>query len=240
MAEEWKGWWGAQLQKETRDKHKDGLLGLKGKQLGEVFDDYFASKGRLENAVVFPERDAKPEEIDAFLARMGIPKSAEEYGLDPKKMPGPETDGDKAVAAKAMAEFFRSAGLSRGQAAKTYGKFCDIIKSAHEAEAARKKSMADTFEDRLLKAAGSGEAAAETKEYFKRALVALGDKALVQELGQSGMLYSTAFVRGLSKIWKAANAEPVIPQAGQGAGETKKDALPKGDAFSKQYGDRRK
>jgi hypothetical protein len=212
---------------------------LKGKQLGEVFDDYFASKGRLENAVVFPERDAKPEEIDAFLARMGIPKSAEEYGLDPKKIPGPETDGDKKAAAMSMAEFFRSAGLSRGQAAKTYGKFCEIIKTAHEAEAARKKSLAETFEDRLAKDAGGREAAAETKEYFKRALVALGDKTLVQELGQSGMLYSTAFVTGLSRIWKAANAEPVIPQAGPAGNETKKDALPKSDAFAKQYGNRR-
>jgi hypothetical protein len=228
------------LQKETRDKHKDGLLGLKGKQLGEVFDDYFSTKGKLENAVVFPERDAKPEEIDAFLAKMGIPKSAEEYGLDPKKMPGPETDGDKAAAAKSLAEFFRSAGLSRGQGGRMFDKFCGIIKSAYEADAARKKSLAETFDARLVKEAGDGKSAAETKEYFKRALVALGDKTLVQELGQSGMLYSTAFVTGLSRIWKAANAEPVIPQAGRGANETAKDALPKGDAFSKQYGDRRK
>jgi hypothetical protein len=228
------------LQKETRDKHKDGLLGLKGKQLGEVFDDYFASKGRLENAIVFPEKDAKPEEVDAFLAKMGIPKSAEEYGLDPKKMAGPETDGDKANAAKALAEFFRSAGLTRGQGARMFDKFCGIVKSAHETEAARKKALADSFEDRLRKDAGGVKEADETKEYFKRAMVALGDKGLVQELGQSGMLYSTAFVRGLASIWKSANGEPPIPQAGPGRSETAKDALPKGDAFAKQYGDRRK
>jgi ribosome-binding protein aMBF1 (putative translation factor) len=213
---------------------------LKGKQLGEVFDDYFSAKGKLQNAIMFPEKDAKPEEVKAFLSKMGIPLAAEEYGLDPKKMPGMETEAEKAAAAKSMAEFFRSAGLTKGQGEKTFGKFCEIIKSAYEAEGARRKSLADTFNDRLLKETGSAEASAETAEYFKRALVALGDKALVQELDKTGMLYSTAFVRGLAAIWKTARAEPPLPQAGPGRNEQVKDALPKGDAFNNAYGSRRK
>jgi hypothetical protein len=91
----------------------------------------------------------------------------------------------------------------------------------------------------LKKDIGDEKAATETKEYFKRALIALGDKQLVQELNQSGLLYSTAFVRGLADIWKAGNQEPPIVQGTGAKGESTKDALPKGDEFAKRYGSRR-
>ena len=239
MGEEFKGWWGAQLTKETREKHKDALLGLKGKQLGEVFDDYFSGRAKLQNAVVFPREDATPEEIDDFLKRMDIPKTPEEYGIDPKLIPDPVTNEDKAAAAKGLADFFKSIGLTKNQAKQMYGQYVGIIKNMSEAEATRQKTLADTFEDRLLKDIGDEKTATETKEYFKRALIALGDKELVQELSQSGMLYSTAFVRGLADVFKAGNQEPPIPQAGPGIEETKKDALPKSDEFNKHYGKRR-
>jgi hypothetical protein len=240
IGEEWKGWWAAQLQKETRDKHKDDLLKLKGKQIGEVFDDYFSSRAKLQNAVVFPGQNATPEEIDAFLQRMDIPKTAGEYGLDPKMIPSSDTDEAKATAAKGLADFFKSIGLTKNQAKKMYEQYAGIIKSVSEAGALRQKSLADTFEERLLQDAGDEQAATETKEYFKRALIALGDKQLVQELNQSGMMYSTAFVRGLADIWKAGNQEPPIVQGSGGRNETMKDALPKGDEFNKHYGSRRK
>ncbi|MDR2095877.1 MAG: hypothetical protein LBP76_10235 [Treponema sp.] len=239
VPDEWKGWWAGQLSKETREKHKDNLMGLKGKQLGEVFDDFFDNRAKLQNAVVFPGKDAKPEEIEAFLKRMDIPKTAGEYGLDPKLIPGQDKDEAKAEAAKEMADFFKSIGLTKGQAAKIYGQYAGIIKSVSEAGPARRQALADTFEERLLKDTGDEKAATETKEYFKRALIALGDKQLVQELNQSGVLYSTAFVRGLADIWKAGNQEPPIVQGAGGKNETAKDALPKGDAFAQRYGSRR-
>jgi len=212
---------------------------LKGKQLGEVFDDYFSNRSKLENAVVFPGKDAPAEEIDAFLKRMDIPKTAEEYGLDAKKIPSLVTDEDKATAAKGLADFFKNIGLTKKQASKMYEQYIGIIKSASEAEAKRQKALADTFEERLLKDLGDEKTTTETKEYFKRVLIALGDKQLVQELSQSGMLYSTAFVRGLAGIWKAGNQEPPIPQAGPGKPENQKDPLPKGDQFNQHYGSRR-
>jgi hypothetical protein len=239
IGEEWKGWWAAQLQKETREKHKDSLLALKGKTIGDVFDDYFDGKARLQNAVVFPGKDAPPEEIEAFLKRMDIPKTADEYGLDPKAILSPDTDEVKAEAAKGLAGFFKSIGLTRNQAKNVYEQYAGIVKGISEAGAARQKALADTFEERMLKEAGGDEkAATETKEYYKRALIALGDKQLVQELSQSGMMYSTAFARGLADIWKAGNQEPPIVQGSGGNGETK-DALPKGDEFNKRYGSRR-
>jgi hypothetical protein len=239
IGEEWKGWWGAQLTKETREKHKEALLQLKGKQIGEVLDDYFGSQTKLQNAVTFPGKDAAPEEVEAFLKRMDIPNTADEYGLDPKAIPSPDTDEVKAEAVKGLAGFFKSIGLTRNQAKQMYERYTGIVKSISEAGATRLKDLSDTFEERLRKEAGDEKAATETKEYYKRALIALGDKQLVQELAQSGMMYSTAFVRGLADIWKAGNQEPPIVQGSGSNSETTKDALPKGDAFTKRYGNRR-
>ena len=171
---------------------------------------------------------------------MDIPKTPEEYGIDPKQIPGQDTDETKAAAAKSLADFFKSIGLTKGQSKKMFAQYVGIIKSVSEAGVMRQKALADTFEERLLKDIGDEKTATETKEYFKRALIALGDKQLVQELNQSGMLFSTAFVRGMADIWKAWNKEPPIPQAGPGKPETQKDALPKSDQFNQQYGNRRK
>ncbi|MDR0586191.1 MAG: hypothetical protein LBG26_03025 [Treponema sp.] len=239
VSEEWKGWWAGQLQKETREKHKDALLGLKGKSLGEVFDDYFSGRAKLQNAVVFPGKDATPEEIETFLKRMDIPKTADEYGLDPKMIPSPDTDERKAEAAKELSGFFRSIGLTKGQAKQMYERYVGIVKNVNEAVVSRQNALTDTFEERLLKDIGDEKTAAETKEYFKRALIALGDKQLVQELNQSGMMYSTAFVRGLADIWKAGNQEPPIVQGSNSREEKQKDALPKGTQFQERYGNRR-
>jgi hypothetical protein len=172
---------------------------------------------------------------------MDIPKAPEEYGIDPKLIPGPDTGEAKAAAAKGLSDFFKSIGLTKNQAKQMFAQYVGIIKSVSEAGAARQKALADTFEERLLKDIGGDEkAATETKEYFKRALIALGDKQLVQELSQSGMLYSTAFVRGMADIWKAGNKEPPMPQAGPGKPDAQKDALPKSDQFNQRYGSRTK
>ena len=209
---------------------------LKGKQMGDVLDDYFAGKTKFKDAIIFPAKDAKPEEIDAFLKRMNIPKSAEDYKLDPKLIPGSEADEAKTTATKGLAEFFKSIGLTHTQAKKMFEQYAGIIKGASDAETARRKALADSFDERLTKEIGDEKTATETKEYFKRALIALGDKQLVQELKDSGMLYSPAFVRGMADIFKAGNQEPPIPQAGSGRDAPKKDALPKSKQFDERYG----
>jgi hypothetical protein len=189
---------------------------------------------------VFPGKDATPEELDAFLKRMDIPKTAEEYGLDGKLIPGTDTNETKAAAAKGLADFFKGIGLTKTQSKKMFEQYVSIVKEVSEAGANRQKALADSFDERLSKDIGDEKTTTETKEYFKRALVALGDKQLVTELNQSGMLYSTAFVRGLADLFRAGNSEPPMPQAGPGRESPQKDALPKSDQFQKQYGSRRK
>jgi len=204
--------------------------------MGEVLDDYFSNKTKLKDAFILPGKDAAPEEIDAFLKRMDIPKSAEEYKLNAKLIPGKETTDTKEAAAKSMADFFKSISLTKNQASKVYEQFAGIIKGANEAEAVKQKALVDSFEERLLKDLGDEKNATETKEYFKRALIALGDKKLVQELKDSGMLYSTSLVKALADIWKAGNTDAPIPQGSIGRDGKTKEALPKSDQFIQKYG----
>jgi hypothetical protein len=237
--DEWKGTWVSQLSKETREKHKDGFTELKGKQLSEVFDEFFNNRSKLKNAVVFPGKDAAPEEFDEFLKRMDIPKTAEEYGIDGKIIPGDIPDEQRIEAANNLASFFKSIALTKGQAKKVYNQYLDMIKQINEAPQIRSKALAESFEERLTKELGNNKDVTETKEYFKRALVALGDKQFVKELNDTGLLYSTAFVRGLVDIWKSGNQEPPIPQVAVTKGEEIKDALPKSDQFNQRYGGRK-
>jgi hypothetical protein len=237
--EEWKGWWGAQLSKETRDRHKDRLLGLKGKQLGEVFDEYFSNADRLKAAVVFPGRDAKPEEVAAFLQKMDIPATADGYALDAKLVPA-GTDEQRGQAAAEIAAVIHRNGLTKKQGQAIFAEYTKMLAGIRQNAEAQRKEQAATFEARLLQATGGEKEAGETREYFKRALVALGDKELVGKLEATGMLYDTSLVRAFADIWKSGNKEPPIPGGAGGGDEKKTGAMPMSDEFNRIYGDRRK
>jgi hypothetical protein len=237
-AEEWKGWWAAQLNKETRDKHKDRLLELKGKQLGEVFDDYFSNADKLKGAVIFPGKDAGPEEVGEFLKRMDIPATADGYGLDAKLVPA-DTDEQRVQAAAEIAGILHRNGLTKKQGQDIFTEYAKMLGGIGRDIEARREEQAATFEARLLQETGDEKKAAETREYFKRALVALGDKGLVEKLDKTGMLYDTSLVRAFADIWKAGNQEPPIPGGTGGGEENKPGALPMGDEFKKRYGERR-
>ena len=104
------------------------MLKLKGKQIGEVFDEYFSNEAKLKSAVVFPGKNATQEEVDAFLKRMDIPKTADDYKLNAKLIPGAETDEVKTTAAKGLADFFQSIGLTKSQAEKMFQQYVGIVK----------------------------------------------------------------------------------------------------------------
>jgi hypothetical protein len=236
---EWSGWWGAQLSKETRDKHKDRLIGLKGKQLGEVFDEYFSNADTLKTAVVFPGKDAKPEEVAEFLKRMDIPAAADGYGLDAKLMPA-GTDEQRAEAAADIAALVHRNGLTKRQGQAIFAEYAKMIDGVQKNIEAQRKEQAATFEARLIQDTGGEKAASQTREYFKRALVALGDKALVGKLEKTGMLYDTSLVRAIADIWRAGHEEPPIPAGAEGGGKKPAGALPVSEQFNQIYGERRK
>jgi hypothetical protein len=239
VPEEWRGWWGSQLPKETRDKHRERLLALKGKRMAEVFDDYFAAGDRIKDAVFFPGRDAKPEEIDAFLTRMNIPKSAGEYGLDGGRLPKDWTAEARKETVEVIAEACKRNGLTLRQGNAVYDMYLAHMKDINGRAEARREGLKDTFEKRLIEECGDERTAQETREYFKRALVALADKKFIKELTESGLFYSPTAVRAIADMWKAGNSEPPVMTAGGGKDERRGDGgLPKSAEFAEKYGRR--
>jgi hypothetical protein len=239
VEEEWRGWWGSQLPKETREKHRDRLLALKGKRMAEVFDDYFSSGDRLKEAVFFPGKDAKPEEIDSFLARMNIPKTAGEYRLNAGRLPEDWTAEAKKETVEVIAEACKRNGLTLRQGNAVYDLYLTHMKDINARTAARRETMKETFDRRLEEECGDEKAAAETREYFKRALVGLADKRFIKELTDSGLFYSPTAVRAIADMWKAGNGEPPVMSAGGGKDEKRGDGgLPKSAEFAERYGRR--
>jgi hypothetical protein len=180
-----------------------------------VLGEHFANTEKLKAAVVFPGKDAKPEEVAAFLQKMGIPAGAEGYGLDAKLIPA-ETGEQRGQAAKEIAAVIHRNGLTKKQGQAIFAEYAKMLAGIGQNAEARRKELAATFDERLLKDARDEKAATETREYFKRALVALGDKALVEKLSMTGMLYDTTLVKAFSDIWKAGNREPPMPESGSG------------------------
>jgi hypothetical protein len=233
----YKATWLSQLSKETREKHKERLDGLKEKRIGEVLDEYFTNSETLDKrAIVFPGKDAKPEEIETFLKRMDIPGKPEDYRLDHKLMPGDE----KGELTREMAARFGKLGLTRKQGAGVFSEVAALVKTGQELQAAQRKAEAESFDERLSRDEGGEEQAKATREWFKRYLVSLGDKELVNSIKDSGLLYNTRFARSMADYHRVAMEElPVVHGGRTGKAGGGNGALQYNQDFYDKYGGKR-
>jgi hypothetical protein len=231
-ADPWKGTWLAQLPKETRIKHKDLLEQLKDKHLSDLLEEYASSRNMLDRAIIMPDKhNAKPEEIDAFLAKLDIPKTADGYGLE-------RTRGVDPAFAREAADRMLKIGLTRKQGAQVFAELLSLAAAGNSQQQAAKKAIASSFDGRLTEDLGNNKAKAdETFEYFKRWMVGLKNKELCKDLADSGMIYNTHFVRAMAAQYQAANREPPLPEGARGIpAERPAEGLPKGKAFQDTYG----
>jgi hypothetical protein len=207
----YKGTWLSQLSKETRDKHRDQLEGIKGKHIGEVLDEYFTNRETLDKrAIVFPGKDAKPEEVDEFLKKMDIPKKLEGYGFDPKGIPA-DPDGSFT---KYLGEQCLKSALTRKQGKQMYQCLADFAQATLNMNESQKKESAASFEKRLAEEhSGDEKATKETQEWYKRFMVSAG-KGVAKDLMDSGLAYNTKFAKHIAAVQKAAMAEPPLPHGG--------------------------
>lgn len=114
--------------KETTARWTDTLTdeSLKGskslakfKTAEDLAKSYIALEGRLGGSVAIPGKDAKPEEVEAFLDRLGRPKSEVDYELTPpEKMPEGIEYNDEMEADFRLAA--HKAGLTQTQAQGLY------------------------------------------------------------------------------------------------------------------------
>jgi hypothetical protein len=229
----WKGTWIAQLPQEAREKHKDRLMGLKGKHLAEVLDEHFSQADRMQGAIIPPGTDAAPEEVKAFLQKMGIPENPEGYELDSKLIG--DTDGNFT---KTFADNLARIGLTKKQGQMVYAQIAALYKTGQEGQKKLRSEIEGSFERRLKEDFAGDEAkAAETKDWFKRWMVSLADKQLVRDLADSGIAFNTTFAKTMAETHRKHTAEmPYI--GGRDGAKENPGAFQVSPQFEERYGRR--
>jgi hypothetical protein len=231
-----KGWWASQLPDETREKHRDRLLALKDRGLGDVMDDYFGARESLERAIVPPGKGAKPEEVKAFLKKMDIPETPEGYNFKPEALDGSGEETKKF--AGDFAQAVHKMGLTRKQGAQVFAEIAVLEKTGIARMQAAQKAIAESFDQRLAgHLGGDGEKAKEAKEYFKRFIVSLRDKDLAAELKSTGILYSPRFAAAMAAYHRAASEEPQSPGSGRPGHQKSGGGLGYSDQWKQAYGE---
>lgn len=235
----WKGSFISQTSQEFREKYKDQLLQMRGKSLTDTMEELLTTRDTLSRAIIPPSKDAKPEEIKAFLKKMDIPEKPEEYGFD-KKLFG-EADKDGAFTAS-LAKDMHTQGFTKKQGKWAAEKLSAIIKAGNEHTENVKKEAALSFDTRLVDALGE-EKAKNTREHFKRYLVSMSGgkesgKAFIQKLAETGLLYDTDFVTRAAEYHRATTTEAPYVDGNRGGNSTNKKIMAHSDQFENEYGRR--
>lgn len=147
----------------------------------------------LGNAIRLPGKDATPEEVAAFHEKLGVPKTAEEYGFAaPKELPADlPYDGERA---KRFAVKAKELGIPKGPANALHDWF--IGETVGDVNASTKASQEATIElaqaetAKLEKLYGpvTGDAFKANAAYADQALQAFGGQELVDELKSKGLI----------------------------------------------------
>lgn len=221
--------WGgmaSQFPKETREKYKDLLLGdYKEKKAHEVFEELVDAKGKLGRAIVIPDpKTATQEEIAAFKKTMGIPEGPDKYEI--KADAYKDIEGIEGL----VADFRTRAaawGLTKTQAQNAFDLMAGLAKSGMAAQTQAKKEHQESFQARLLEAVGKDEKKAEeVSNRFKEFLVKrIGDPEIVQDLADSGLLYSAKFAVKIAELSQAFDDTPYIRGAEDRKGQPAKGAM---------------
>jgi len=208
--------WLTQVPKELREHPSL----IKHGKMGDLLQDYIELSGKAERALYLPGKDAKPEEIQAFLKKMGIPESAEGYELDEKLVKDQPGGKEFLEAFRTMAH---TAGMTKKQAAKSLEFVAGIARSGGEAQKAAEKQARETFDARLLEAVGgNADKAQETRNRLISFMAKrVGDQELVKDMAAKGILYDVRYVRLFAQLEERVGDAPFVDGKRKGPPEAK-------------------
>jgi hypothetical protein len=155
-----------------------------------VAKSYLELEKRLGSAVSVPGENAKPEEIRAFLSKLGVPEKADGYEL---KTPAEEDGWSKEVEGQARDRFLK-AGLTPKQAQEMINLHVELVEKGAQAL----NDGAKQAESQLKSEWGSGFkrnwgfAMAALEEYF-------GADG-ISELSRNPLGNSVSFLKGLARL----------------------------------------
>lgn len=147
----------------------------------------------LGNAIRIPGKDAKPEEIEAYREKLGVPKSKDDYAFEvPKDLP-PELPYD-AERATGFKELAHSINLTKEQAKAIHDwaatSSVGDFNTAREAENARKVETAKGETAKLVKLWGplDGETMKANLSFADKVLTDVGGAEAIEEFKRVGLI----------------------------------------------------
>lgn len=203
--------WESQLSPEKREQHKEILTSL-GEEysLNSAIDEIAESRGKLGRSILLP-KEGDTEDLKRFMKDMGIPESADGYGLQAGEL-------SKEILTTFQTQALK-AGLTKTQAGKMWGYLSTLTKAGQKVVSDAGTKLEATFDARLTQAEGSPEKAQETQNYATKFLIRFGDKELLEGMKQSGIIYNTKFIQKIAAFEKALGDTHFVDDSGTPAGK---------------------
>lgn len=222
------------IKRET-DEYKE--MAGKHKTLTELADAYLETNKRLSRSLELPGKDAKPEEIHAFMQKLGVPATVEGYELQANGLEGDEMATEFQ---KHMADQFMRNGMTKKQANGMWNTISQLYKEGNAYAKAEEANRAATFDDRMASQledvypvkAERENAMKEASTLFRQHIQRTG---LGKAYKDSGLIYDPSFVLAIAKDEKSRSGNALIPGKNGSSKETSVGAFGGESGYSKEF-----
>jgi hypothetical protein len=194
----------SQLKKEIAENEDVKKYAGSHADLNDLVNDYTTSKKTLENALVFPGKDATQEQIAEFFGKLGVPKDTSGYTLNNYDM----KEEDVKVLKDSFLQAAHKAALSNKQAQHMWAHIIATSKAGIKQIADNAQKTKDAFDPQYHKLM--------EKEYpveAERVTAIKGEislaRAFMQRTGigdavtKSGLIYDPAFIHAIAQEEKS-------------------------------------
>ncbi|MDD4574429.1 MAG: hypothetical protein PHR69_09470 [Sphaerochaeta sp.] len=221
--------------KRETDEYKE--MAGKHKTLTELADAYIDTSKRLSRSLELPGKDATHEEMQAFLAKLGVPENVDGYELQDNGLEGDEM---AAEFKKHMAEQFMRNGMTKKQANGMWNTISQLYKEGNAYVKAEQANRAATFDDRMSSHLEDVyQVKAERENAMKEAATLFRQHIQRTGLGKaykdSGLIYDPAFVLAIAKDEKSRSGNTLIPGRSNNSKEEAVGAFGGKSGYSKEF-----
>ena len=220
--------------KRETDEYKE--MAGKHKTLTELADAYLDTNKRLSKAIEIPGKDAKPEEVQAFFKRLGVPENADGYDTPAN---GLDKDMHAVLSESLKKEFIRN-GLTKTQAKGMWDLYTKNFVAGKQTLDDARANQIKTFDARMAASlqgtypvkADRDNAMQEASTMFKQHLQRTG---MGETYKRSGLLYDPSFVLAIAKDEKSRSGNALIPGKNGSSKETSVGAFGGESGYSKEF-----
>lgn len=208
----------SQLKKEIAENEDVKKYAGSHADLNDLINDYTSSKKTLENALVFPGKDATKEQIVEFFGKLGVPKDVSGYTLNNYDM----KEDDIKVLKDSFLQAAHKAALSNKQAQHMWAHIIATSKAGMKMISDNDQKMKDSFDPQYHKLMEKEYPVEAERTTAIKGEISLA-RAFMQRTGigdavaKSGLIYNPAFIHAIAQEEKSHK-----PSIIEGSSETLK------------------